>query len=259
LLNVPSGRYPPPIMRVATLFLSPVTSLVLLYLALAGCQSTPTPSSTAGSPSIEEASVRPGINDSFLQPNLDIEQWTARFEVESREVFRLRETIVQTLDLKPGMEIADIGSGTGLFVPYFSQATGPEGLVYAVDIAPDFTAHIDERATEAGLKNVITVLCTDRSVELPEASIDIAFICDVYHHFEYPHSSMTSLHQALRPGGEVVLIDFKRIPGESSEWTLNHVRAGQEVFTAEIEETGFEKVAEYPILEENYMVRFRRK
>jgi ubiquinone/menaquinone biosynthesis C-methylase UbiE len=105
---------------------------------------------------------------------------------------------------------------------------------------------------------VQTVLGTERSVELPPNSIDSAFICDVYHHFEYPRSSMASLHRALRPGGEVLLVEFKRIPGTSSDWVLNHVRAGQEVYTAEIESVGFQRIEEQHFLKDNYVVRFRK-
>ncbi len=86
------------------------------------------------------------------------------------------------------------------------------------------------------------------------------FICDVYHHFEYPQATLATLHKALKPGGELVLIDFKRIPGETSDFIMNHVRAGQEVFEAEIIAAGFEKVGEATdLLKENYFVRFQRK
>jgi len=97
-------------------------------------------------------------------------------------------------------------------------------------------------------------------VELPESSIDLAFICDVYHHFEFPQASLASLHRALKPGGVIVLIDFKRIPGESSDFVMGHVRAGQEVFESEIVAAGFEKIDEVTdLLEENYFVIFRRQ
>ena len=86
------------------------------------------------------------------------------------------------------------------------------------------------------------------------------FICDVYHHFEFPAASLATVHKALKPGGELVLIDFKRIPGESSDFIMGHVRAGQEVFEAEVIAAGFEKVDEVKnLLEENYFVKFRRK
>ena len=158
------------------------------------------------------------------------------------------------------MKVADIGAGTGLFTLPFSEAVGPDGKVYAVEIAKNFLRHIRARAQKANAANVETVLCTERSVELPEGSIDLAFICDVYHHFEYPQASLASLHKALKPGGELVLIDFKRIPGESSDFVMGHVRAGQEVFESEIAAAGFEKIGEVGgVLKENYFVRFRRR
>jgi predicted methyltransferase len=222
-------------------------------LALAGCR---TPQPVAPPP--VEPSVKPGINAEFLKPSLNLTQWVDRFEVESREIFTDREKIVRAARLRPGMAVADIGAGTGLFTPLFSRATGRKGRVFAVDLAPDFLAHIDRRAAAAGLKNVRTVLCTERSVALPPASIDFAFICDTYHHFEYPRSTMASLHRALKPGGEILVVDFKRIPGQSSDWVLNHVRAGQDVFTAEIEAAGFRKIEEVDLLKDNYLLRFRK-
>ena len=208
----------------------------------------------------EEESVNPGINEKFLDPDLKPAEWTEKFEVESREVFDLREKIAAEVGLKSGMEMADIGAGTGLFTVPFSEAVGPEGKVYAVDIAKNFLIHIKARAIRAKAGNVETVLCSERSVELPENSIDLAFICDTYHHFEYPQATMTSLHKALRENGEIVLIDFKRIPGVSSEWVMGHVRAGQEVFESEITAAGFEKIDEVKdLLTENYFVRFRKK
>ena len=208
----------------------------------------------------QEQSVKPGINDKFLDPKLNVEEWTKKFETESREIFHQREKIVAAAGLKPGMAMADIGAGTGLFTLHFAQAVGASGKVYAVEIAKNFLEHIKARAEKSKAANVQTVLCTERSVELPEASVDLAFICDVYHHFEYPSASLATLHKALKPGGELVLIDFKRIPGESSDFIMGHVRAGQEVFEAEVTAAGFEKVSEVTdVLKENYFVRFRKK
>ena len=158
------------------------------------------------------------------------------------------------------MTMADIGAGTGLFTLHFAQAVGADGKVFAVEIAKNFLDHIKARASKASASNVQPILCTERSVELPEASIDLAFICDVYHHFEFPQASLATLHKALKPGGELVLIDFKRIPGETSDFIMGHVRAGQEVFEAEVIAAGFEKVDEVKdLLKENYFVKFRRK
>ena len=208
----------------------------------------------------QDASVKPGINDKFLDPKLNVEEWTKKFEAESREIFHQREKITAAAGLKPGMIMADIGAGTGLFTLHFAQVVGENGKVYAVEIAKNFLENIKARASKASASNVQAILCTERSVELPEASIDLAFICDVYHHFEYPQATLASLHKALKPGGELILIDFKRIKGESSDFVMGHVRAGQEVFEAEVAAAGFEKFAEVEgILKENYIVKFRRK
>lgn len=208
----------------------------------------------------QDASVKPGINDKFLDPKLNVEEWTKKFETESREIFHQRDKIVAETGLKPGMAMADIGAGTGLFTLHFAQAVGESGKVYAVEIAKNFIEHIKARAANAHASNVQTVLGTGKSVELPEASIDLAFICDVYHHFEYPQTTLATLHKALKPGGTLVLIDFKRIPGQTSDFIMKHVRAGQEVFEAEITAAGFEKTGEVKdLLKENYFVRFTRK
>ncbi len=225
---------------------------ILLAVTLAGCAQQQQP--------VERVSVKPGINDPYRNPDLQVEEWTSRFEVESREVYASRAAIVEALNLEPGMAVADIGAGTGLFTRPLAERVGPDGTVYAVDIVPKFIEHIRARADAAGLDQVRTVLCLEDSVELPDDSVDLAFICDVYHHFEYPDASLASLHRAIRPGGTLVVIDFERIPGVSREWLLNHVRAGKEVFTAEIEAAGFELVEEVQVdgLEENYCLRFRK-
>jgi ubiquinone/menaquinone biosynthesis C-methylase UbiE len=204
----------------------------------------------------QEKSVRPGINDKFQHPN--VKEFLKVFEGESREIYTQRMEILAACKLKPGMVVADIGAGTGLFTRLFAEKVGPKGKVYAVDIAQEFIRYIEKTAQEKGLKNIVGVVCTADSVKLPANSIDIAFICDTYHHFEFPYRTMASIHRALKPGAQVVLVDFKRIPGVSREWVLGHVRAGQEVFTREIISSGFQQVEEKNFLKENYLVRFKK-
>lgn len=206
----------------------------------------------------QEKSVNPGINDAFENP--DVEAFTQRFEVESREVFARRHAIVAACQIEPGQTIADVGAGTGLFTRLFSDAVGKQGRVIAVDISQKFLDLIQANSRERSQSNVETVLAAADSVRLPADSIDLAFICDTYHHFEFPQKTMASLHRALKPGGRVVLIDFHRIPGTSSDWVLGHVRAGQEVFEAEIAQAGFRKVREETdLLRENYFVVFEKQ
>jgi ubiquinone/menaquinone biosynthesis C-methylase UbiE len=206
----------------------------------------------------QEKSVKPGINDAFKDP--DVKKFQETFEGESREIFAARGKILAACKLTPGLAVADVGAGTGLFTRLFAKEVGPKGKVYAVDIADKFLDHIKKTCKEAKLGIVETVKCSATSCELPEKSIDVAFICDTYHHFEFPLKTMASISKALRPGGRVVVVDFHRIPGKSREWVLGHVRAPQEVVVKEIVESGFklagqEKIAE---LKENYFLRFEK-
>ena len=204
----------------------------------------------------QEQSVRPGINKPYENP--DINDSVKRFESENREVFAKRKEIVASCKLSPGMTIADIGAGTGLFTRLFAAEVGPKGRVYAVDIARKFVEHIEKTSQEAGLKNVTGIVCTPTSTELPPNSVDLVFLCDSYHHFEYPQKTMASIHRALRSGGQLILVDYCRIEGKSPEWLLKHLRAGQEVFTKEIEAAGFKVVDRADFLKENYLVRFEK-
>ena len=209
----------------------------------------------------KEVSVKPGINKNFIDPGMSVEDYVKRFEIESREVYLARKTILNELAISPGASVADVGAGTGLFSRMFSKSVGEAGWVYAVDISPRFIEHINRQADAMNLDNITGVLCAENSINLPPHSVDVVFVCDTYHHFEYPQSTLASIHRALKPNGELVVIDFERIPGESREWLLGHVRAGKEVFRAEIMDAGFALDEEVTIkgFKENYFLRFRKK
>ena len=223
----------------------------------AGCAAT-SPAGEQPANLSNEQSVKPGINERWKSE--DIEPLIETLQAESREVYANRELLAAVVGPRPGSVVADVGSGSGFMARLFSQLVGPEGKVYAVDINSVMMDHVARRAEQEGITNLETVVCTDKSVELPPGSVDMMFICDTYHHFEYPMNTMRSIYEALRPGGQIVLVDFHRIPGVSREFILGHVRAGQDVFTREIVKSGFEliNVHDLPPLEENYVLRFRR-
>jgi ubiquinone/menaquinone biosynthesis C-methylase UbiE len=208
----------------------------------------------------EEPNSRRDINERFESPDLDVDEWVGRFESESREVFALRHEIAKKLELGPGMAIADIGAGTGFFAEVFAEFVGAEGRVYAVEVSPRFLDHLRQRARKQGFGQIEVVEGGERSARLEDASIDVAFLCDTYHHFEYPQQMLASLHRALRPGGRLVVVDFEKIEGSSPEWILEHVRAGRQEVSAEIVEAGFAADQQIHVdgMTENYMLQFRR-
>jgi len=204
-----------------------------------------------------ERDVNPGINDSFRHPDFSV--WVERFEHEGREVYDKREQIVAALHLASGMRVADVGAGTGLFSKLFSPLVGATGKVYAEDISEVFVDNIRRIAREQGLGNIISVLGTDRDAKLPVAGLDMIYVCDTYHHFEYPKTMLASLHKALKPGGQLVVIDFVRDPASSSDWILHHVRADKQTVIAEIRSAGFELSGEETFLTSNYFVVFKKR
>jgi predicted methyltransferase len=198
------------------------------------------------------------INDAYAR-RTDAKAWLRNFEKEGREAHDRKAEIVAALALEPGMHVADVGAGTGLFTLDFAKAVGASGRVYAVDVQDYFLEHIASKASKRGVTNVEIVEATQTSVNLPAGSVDLAFLCDAYHHIEYPRTYLRSLHDALRPGGRLVVIDYEAIPGESEAWVLEHVRATPEQFRAEIESAGFAFAREHEILDENFFFEFTRK
>lgn len=206
---------------------------------------------TGGVSRAQEASVAPTINQNFKSAELDVEGWATRFTGESREAFNARMDILKALALKPGETVADVGAGTGLYTRLFAQAVGPTGKVYANDIAPQFLAYIAANAQKDGLKNVQTVLGGDRGTNLPEASADVVFHSDVYHHFEFPMTMNADIRRVLKPNGRLYVLELQ---------PSAHVRAPRDVVIAEIEKSGFRLVEQVnvPGLKDNYLLHFRK-
>ncbi|MGB5811845.1 MAG: class I SAM-dependent methyltransferase [Polyangiales bacterium] len=205
----------------------------------------------------DEPSVRPRINSPYFRDDALV-RYTGILEAESREVVEQQEAIVDQIKLSAGMIVADIGAGTGLFTLPIATRVGSDGKVLAVDIVPAFLARVRERAEEANLQQVIVVEGTEKSTTLPEASVDVAFMCNTYHHIEFPQTYMRSLRDALKPGATLVLIDFERVEGVTRPAVLRHVRANKETVIDEVRQAGFVLDREVDLLEENYYLVFQR-
>ncbi len=214
-------------------------------------------SPAAASPESGETSVRPGVNDKYYEDG-SVEVWTEKLEGERREVIANRDAIIAALELSPGMVVADVGAGTGPFLRALSEAVGADGKLYAVDLAPPFLAHLRDRVEREELANTQVVAASPLSANLPAAGVDLLFMCDVYHHIEYPVAYTRSLAQALAPGGRLAIVEFDKVPGKTSERMMKHVRQDRATLIAELEAEGFVLVREIDSvpLEENYMLVF---
>ncbi len=201
--------------------------------------------------------VAKDLNKSF---DADASQWTERFEHEGRAIYDKRAEVLDAMNLKPGMDVADIGAGSGLFSRLIAQRVGPGGTVYAVDIAKNMVDHITKTAQEEHITNLKAVLGDPHSPKLAPNSVDAICIIDSYHHFEFPTDMLHDISKALRPDGVLMLIDFKRIDGVSRSYILNMVRAGEGTFTDEFLNAGFELVDRRDdMFPENYLLKFKHR
>jgi ubiquinone/menaquinone biosynthesis C-methylase UbiE len=226
--------------------------LTFVILAVAAAQQpAPRPAS--------EPAVPPSLNEPWKSENID--PLVRMLEAESREIYVHRELLAALVGAPAGAAVADVGAGSGFMVELFARDVGPTGKVYAVDINPTMLELVERRAREDGVANIVTVLADEDHTRLPPNSVDIVFICDTYHHFAFPEATMRSVWEALRPGGQLIVVEFHRIPGRSPEWVFEHVRAGEEEFTREISSFGFALSNRHDLPQyfaQNYILRFRR-
>lgn len=222
------------------------STMLMLALIIAGL---------GGAAHAQEESIRPGINKPFENP--DVEGWLKRFERDDRDLYTRRNEVAAILDLQPGMDVADIGAGTGFYTMLFAEKVGPDGTVYALDIAENFISYIEETAQELGMENVKGINNPPDSTSLEPNSVDVVFLAHTYHHFEYPYKMLESIRSALRPDGRIVLVEFERIEGVTEKFVLRMVRAGKGTFTDEFINAGFELVEEVPFSEKDYILKFR--
>jgi predicted methyltransferase len=201
---------------------------------------------------------RVGPNDAYQDPRVAAESWRQLFEGQEREIYRKRDLIMKLASPKTGMTIVDVGAGTGLFTMMLSDAVGERGRVYAEEVNDKFSRFVAERAARERRGNVVSVVGTETGIGLPPGSVDLAFACDVYHHFDHPQEMLASIHRALRADGALFLVDFSREPGQSPTWILEHVRAGEAQVIREIESAGFVLLSADHTIGINYALRFRR-
>jgi precorrin-6B methylase 2 len=133
--------------------------------------------------------------------------WLERSNREDEERTSL---LIESLKLKPGMTIADIGSGSGVITVPMARAVGPEGKVYAVDIQQEMLDRLGDKLNRLELTNVELILGKPKSPRLPADVVDLAIMVDVYHEFEFPYEMMLELCQSLKPGGQLVFVEFRR-------------------------------------------------
>ena len=150
--------------------------------------------------------------------------------------------LVDSLGLRAGDTVADVGTGVGHLLPYIVKRTGSSGTIYAVDIYPEFLDKVRKRIAAAEWKNVHAVLGTERDPKLPANRLDAAILLDTYHHLNYPEATMRGLRRALKSAGRLVIIDYYRSrpnPQATLDEVRRHIRLDRDDVVKEVEAQGF--------------------
>ena len=168
--------------------------------------------------------------------------------------------LIRAMGLQPGMTVADVGTGIGYMLPFLSRRVGAGGRVIAEDIFDDFLASAKQRAENQKLANVTFVKGTETDPKLPGAAVDIVLALDVYHHFDYPEKMLAAIHQSLKPGGKLVVVEYyKRQEAMPEGRALTHIRLDMPDVIKEIEANHFHLVAEQEHIPDSQYVLILRK
>ena len=132
--------------------------------------------------------------------------WLERPEREAEENTNL---MVDSLKIKPGEIIADIGAGTGYISRKLSKKVGDKGIIYAVEIQQEMLDILTNKAVQAGFHNIKPVLGTVTDPKLSAASVDMILLVDVYHEFDFPFEMTQAMCHALKPGGRIVFVEYR--------------------------------------------------
>jgi ubiquinone/menaquinone biosynthesis C-methylase UbiE len=183
----------------------------------------------------------------------DPQAYIAALEDPKRDAYQKPAEVVAALGLRPGEVVADIGSGSGYFALRLAAAVGPGGRVYAVDVSPDMVRHLSRRVRDARLPQLVSILADPDDPLLPEP-VDRFFVCDTWHHVEDQDRYLATLRSLLKPGGQVVMIDFQK--RELPVGPPPAMKIAREDLVRQMEGAGFRLAAEHGFLPYQYFLVF---
>jgi ubiquinone/menaquinone biosynthesis C-methylase UbiE len=198
---------------------------------------------------------QPRDHEAMHRLHQDPKAYVAMLEDPARDAYQKPSEVLRALALRPGESVADIGAGSGYFALRLATAVGRTGRVYAVDVDADMVRHLNRRLRDAGTTNVTTILSAPDDPLLADASIDRFFVCDTWHHIDDQKKYLALLKKMLRPGGEVVMIDFKK--EETPMGPPLAMRIAREALVQQMRAAGFRLATEHTFLPYQYFLVFR--
>lgn len=173
------------------------------------------------------------------------DEWVTTLEGPRRVASMKMDEVLARLNLKPGMVVADIGAGSGLFSRALAKAVAPAGKVYAVDIQQDLLDYINKRDKEENIPNIQTVLGAFEDPKLPARNVDVALINDVLHHIEKRAAYLKALGTYMKPSGRIAIIEMDKNDPNTPHRNQPELLVGREEMLAWMSDAGFKLVDEH--------------
>ena len=187
----------------------------------------------------------------------DIQEYLQKLDRPERDEYQQPARVIEALDLRPGMTVGDLGSGSGYFTRRFVEAVGDTGTVYAVDVEQEMLDYA--KASLEGAHGTATtrfILTTPDTTGLPPNSADLIFVCNVYHHLEDRSAYFRNAKRALKPHGRVAIIDFYHDHRSGDVgFPRRHLVASRTVID-EMAKAGYTLVKEHEFLQRQYFLEF---
>lgn len=166
------------------------------------------------------------------------------------------DAAIAALPIKPGSVVADIGAGSGYYTFRIARRV-PQGRVYAVEVQDEFVASLQARTRKEGTTNVTVVKGSGQQPNLPDSSIDLAIMVDVYHELAYPKEMLQALYKALRPNGQLLLLEYRAEDPSIPIKALHKLSVAQA--NKELAASGFELASNKQFLPIQHYLLFRKK
>ncbi len=163
--------------------------------------------------------------------------------------------MLAALHVKPGDTVCDLGCGNGFYTLKLAELAGEKGRVFAVDIQREMLELLKDRALEAKVVNIETVLGTFVDPKLPEGSVDLVLLVDVYHEFSHPEQMLAAIRKSLKPTGRVALVEFRAEDPEVPIKPLHKMSKAQ--IMTEFPPNGFKLVEEFDKLPWQHLMFFQ--
>lgn len=177
--------------------------------------------------------------------------WLVRNEREEEERCSL---LLANLNLRPGMTVCDLGCGNGFYTLPLAKLIGAKGHVLAVDIQPEMLSLLRERAENEGIENITPILGSVFDPRLPDESVDLILLVDVYHEFSHPEQMLARMKDALKPDGLIALVEFR---SEDDEVPIKpEHKMSKEQILKEFPANGYKLVSEFDKLPWQHLMFF---